>query len=323
MSAAAMPPLSPVQGPRSREEVDAYQAIVSQLSDMSVRKAHDPYIDVPWDAPQYALSPADPRLTLPSDHPLASTGWYQGLAEEMRVRFFVAWTSQVLKYAIGFESVLSRGLLRFAQRLDNASPEYRYVMHEVVEETRHSMMFQELIRRLGQDPKPVSEVTRVIDDRVTGWGRRVPELFFFAVLGGEVFIDQQNRELLRRPRNEVHPLLRRVIQIHVTEEARHVCFAERYLEQHLPLCSPAKREMLAFIVPLTFPAAMRMMLEPDPRLVRAFSIPAAAMTAAFGPGSAHRKKVAETTKPVRALCARHGMLERRHATVWRRAGLAE
>ena len=65
-----------------------------------------------------------------------------------------------------------------------------------------------------------------MDDRMAAFGRSFPELFFFGVLGGEIFIDQQNREYLKRPRDAVHPLVRRVLQIHVTEEARHVCFAE-------------------------------------------------------------------------------------------------
>jgi hypothetical protein len=219
--------------------------------------------------------------------------------------------------------VLGRGLLEFCQAVPNGSPEYRYAMHEVIEEGRHSLMFQEFINRTGQDPQPIRALDARIDDRVAHWGRTFPELFFFAVLAGELYIDAQNRELLRRPHADVHPLLRRIMQIHVTEEARHVCFAENYLRQHLPQISAWQRLRLAWFVPVIFADGARMMLVPDARLVAEFGIPRRVLRAAFGPGSAHRAQVAGVVADVRALCAEHGLLARSHQRLWRALGLLQ
>lgn len=297
----------------------SYAAILARLSEMSVRKAHDPYLDIAWDAPENRIMPGDPRLALDPRHPLARTAWHRALDPDTRARFGAEWLAQALKFAVGFEAVLSRGLLVFAQTLGNRTPEYRYVMHEVVEEGRHSMMFQELLDRLDADPQPVSGLDRWFDDRIAMNARRFPELFFLSVLGGEIFIDRQNRDELRRPRGEVHPLLRRVLQIHVTEEARHVCFAENYLREHLPRLGATKQTLLKVLTPIVLSEPARMILIPPKRLIERFEIPREALREAFGSGSEHRVTLERTVEPVRELAEAHGFWWP-HA--WLRLGLS-
>jgi len=301
---------------------ESYEARLVRLSELSVRKCYDPYLDIAWDAPESAIDPSDPRVCLDPSHPLAQGAWYAGLDEPTRARFGLEWGMQVLKYGVGFEAVLNRGLLEFCQGVPNRSPEFRYAMHEVVEEGRHSLMFQELINRSGCDPTPIRYFDARIDDQVTHWGRTFPTLFFFAVLAGELFIDDQNRSVLRRPPASVHPLLRRVMQIHVTEEARHVCFAQSYLREHLPQASAWQRVRLSWAVPLIFADTARMMLIPDRRLRQKFAIPNAALRQAFGPKSEHRVHLAQVTEPVRTLCQEHGLWRAPQAALWRACGLA-
>ena len=119
-----------------------------------------------------------------------------------------------------------------------------------------------------------------------------------------------------------HPLVRRIMQIHVIEEARHVRFAASYLRERLPRLSFFRREQLAFLIPSTFSDTRRMMLEPDERLQARYGIPRSVMRAAFGKGSAHRAQVADMLAPVRGLCEEHGLYAKRHARVWRAFGLA-
>jgi len=64
--------------------------------------------------------------------------------------------------------------------------------------------------------------------------------------------------------------LRRVLQIHVTEEARHVRFAELSLRERLPHASTAKLRSLRWAVPVLLRDSQRMMLSPTPRLQRRF-----------------------------------------------------
>jgi hypothetical protein len=50
-----------------REEVereDKYQRLLARLSHQSVVKHFDAYADIPWDDPDYAVDPDDPRFIL-------------------------------------------------------------------------------------------------------------------------------------------------------------------------------------------------------------------------------------------------------------------
>jgi len=46
-----------------------------------------------------------------------------------------------------FENLLQRGLLAYAYRLRPGAPEFRYLHHEVIEESQHTMMFREFANR--------------------------------------------------------------------------------------------------------------------------------------------------------------------------------
>jgi len=298
-----------------------YTSAIEHLNELSVCKYHDPFTDIDWDAPAHRIDPEDPRLCIPDDHPLARTAWYATLPAATRSRFGLRFLAQTLKYGIGFEAVLSRGLLEFCQTVPNRSPEFRYAMHEVIEEARHSQMFQEFIDRAGAQTRVIEGLPAFVDDRVAHLGRTQPCLFFFAVLGGEIFIDEQNRSALKRPKAEVHPLVRLIMKIHVMEEARHVCFAQRYLQEHLPQLSAWQRFYMGFVVPLTFSYGAQLMLTPDRQLREEFGMPQEAFDAAFGAGSEHRKLLMRATEPMRVLCAQHGLLRPAHLWAWRRVGL--
>ena len=198
---------------------------------------------------------------------------------------------------ITFESCLSRGLLEFAGDLPNGSPLFRYAMHEVVEESHQSMMFHEFIRRSGREPEGVSGVETWAQRRVARMGRSFPELFFVCVLAGEVFVDHDNRERLRAG-GEQHPTLRRVMQIHVTEEARHVRFATGYLREHFPRASPLKRFVIRTMAPGLFAHGEELILQPPPSFVKRYEIPRSVLTEAFGPASKHAAMIREVLAPI-------------------------
>jgi P-aminobenzoate N-oxygenase AurF len=321
MQAAPIPQL-PTSGFGRLRRDQPHARLLARLNSLSVTHGHDPFVDIDWDAPENRIDPRDERLAIDPGHALAGSDWYAALAPEARTRFGLEWLAQVVKYGIAFEAVLCRGLLEFAQALPNGSPEFRYALHEIVEEARHSMMLQELIDRSGCQPHPLTALERLLDDRIAALGRSFPELFFFSVLAGEIFIDEQNREQLRRPSERQHPLVRRVMQIHVVEEARHVRFAASYLRERLPRLGFLRRERLAFTLPAMFSETSRMMLVPDRALCARYAIPPRTLRAAFGAGSAHRTRVAQMLAPVRALCEEQGLLRRRHALAWRAFGFA-
>ncbi len=108
--------------------------------------------------------------------------------------------------------------------------------------------------------------------------RAFPELFFIFVLGGEDPIDHMQRETLRDKDRELHPLLERIMRIHVTEEARHLSFARHWLKRSVPDLGPVRRTILSIGAPLILGEMGGLMLKPSKDLVREYDIPKATLT---------------------------------------------
>ncbi len=68
----------------------------------------------------------------------------------------------------------------------------------------------------------------------------MPIAFFIGVLAGEEPIDHTQKNVLREG-TSLHPIMERVMAIHVAEEARHISFAHEYLRKRLPQLTPMKR----------------------------------------------------------------------------------
>jgi len=180
----------------------------------------------------------DPVWELGPDHALGGTSWYGAQPREVRTRIGLHIVVSAMHLGAHFENVLTKGLLEFALCCcRSARPSFRYAYHEAIEESQHTLMFREFVNRSGLDPGRLRRVDISGSRRVVRMGRRFPELFFLFVLGGEDPIDYVQRTMLRSER-EVHPLLRRMMQIHVTEEARHLCFARAYLRERVPAPRP-------------------------------------------------------------------------------------
>jgi hypothetical protein len=279
---------------------EALAAVTERLNHLSVINRHEGYRDVDWNGPDSRIDRFDPRFRLPPDHPLGATDWYRSLPEPAQASLGLDAICQSLRYGIAFESCMSRGLLEFVETLPPRSSQYRYAMHEVIEESHHSMMFREFIDRSGRRPAGLPAFNRLYNRLIVRWAATFPELFFFHVLSGEIFIDDDNRARLAH-REEQHPLVRRMLQIHVMEEARHVCFAEAFLRDRVPRLPRWRRWQIEMLLPVLLDQGERMMLRPIPKLVREYTIPACVMADAFGSESAHQRRVRAIVAPVHAL----------------------
>ena len=154
-----------------------------------------------------------------------------------------------MKAGLQFESILKRGLLEYAFGLPDNSPEFRYTYHEVIEEAQHSLMFQEFVNRCGLPVPGLRWDLKFGARRVIWMARRFPSMFFVFVLAGEDPIDHVQRTALRSGR-ELHPLLERIMRIHVTEEARHLSFARQYLRTNAPSLTWWQRQRIATMAPI-------------------------------------------------------------------------
>lgn len=300
-----------------------FRALVRRLSEQSVTKHYDAYADIPWDDPAFAIDPTDPRFVLdPVAHPLGATDWYRRQPPQLQARIGLHVVATSMKRGMEFENVLERGLLGYAfHRLGNGDPRFRYVYHEVAEETHHSMMFQEFVNRSGADPAPMGTGVRMATARVVRLGHRFPALFFLFVLGGEDPIDQVQRSVLRSG-GELHPLVETIMRHHVTEEARHISFARHHLKVEVPRLGRVRRARLAVATPVLLAIMADMMLAPPPDLRTRYGVPRRVLREATTSAAARRRKLDSVAK-LRRLAGQLGLLTPRTTPLWRALGLWE
>jgi len=294
---------------------DAWLKLVERLNRQSTDKHFDAYADVDWDAPEMRIDIHDPRWELTETDPLGHTEWYRSQPQEIRAEIGLSRIVSNMKVGLQFENVLQRGLLEFAAKLPNGTPEFRYAYHEVIEEGHHSMMFQEFVNRSGLEAPGMPKFIQMQANRVVLMGRRFPEMFFFFVLGGEDPIDHVQRETLRSGR-ELHPLLERIMRIHVTEEARHLSFARHLLKQRVPQLSPIKKFAVAIQAPITLGVMAGMMLRPPGSLIRRYNIPPEVVKEAYDNDQA-RADAARSLRKVRDLSVELGLVNSFTKPIWK------
>ncbi|WP_433657658.1 AurF N-oxygenase family protein [Nocardia sp. CA-128927] len=252
----------------------AYAGILTTLSEGSVNKHFDPYTEIDWDAPEWAVVPNDPRWILPADSdPLGAHPWYLALPEARKIEIGMWRQANVAKVGLQFEEVLIGGVMNYLFAVvPNGSGEFRYLNHEVAEEVNHTLMFQEMVNRIGLDVPGMSRFMKTVGPLVPLLGRFFPTTFFVAVLAGEEPIDHVQKSVLRAGEN-VHPIMRDVMRIHIAEEARHIAFAHEYLRQRVPKLGFVQRSTLSLAYPIIMFIACDLIVKPPRSLFHAFDIP--------------------------------------------------
>jgi hypothetical protein len=301
-------------------DTSSFDQLLGRLSSQSLTKRFDAYLDVPWDEPGYEIDHDDPRWELGPDDVLGATSWYQAQPAGVRSRIGLHGIVSNMKTGLQFESILKRGLLEYAAKLPNQSPEFRYAYHEVIEEAQHSLMFQEFVNRSGIDVPGLPPLMAFGARRVIVNGRRFPELFFIFVLGGEDPIDHVQRQALRSER-EINPLLERIMRIHVTEEARHLSFARHYLKTRVPQLNFLKRTALAVQAPFILGTMSQLMLKPSSQIVKTYGIPKEVIREAYTDNPVHKAKTIEALTKVRRLCEELGLITPVSKQIWKALGI--
>ena len=303
------------------QAADRFAELVGRLSHQSVVKHFDAYTDIAWDDPAWAIDPADPRWELAADAPLATTEWYRSLPQETRARIGLHLIVSNMKAGLQFENILERGLLEYAFALPDGAPEFRYAYHEVIEESQHSLMFQEFVNRAGLPVPGLAWDLKLGSRAVIQMARRFPAMFFVFVLGGEDPIDHVQRTVLRSGR-ELHPLIERIMRIHVTEEARHLSFARHYLKGRVPKLNPLKRLAVSMQAPITLGIMAGLMLQPPRHLVKRYGIPKSVIKEAYGSDEA-KAEVRRSLRKVRQLCLELGLVTPLSKPIWKAFGIWE
>jgi len=303
----------------SDKEAD-YQKLLKRLCDAAVVRRYEAYRDIAWDDPEMQIDLDDPRWELPADHPLGSTEWYKSQAPGTRSRIGLHMGAGFCYIGRIFEGVLSRGLLRFAATQPHNSLEYRFAYHEVIEEGHHSLMFQEFVNRTGLPVPLVGPELIQVTSTVAEYGTTFPELLFIYALGGEDPIDYVQREGYRK-KSDRHPLMQRISQIHIVEEARHVAFARAFLRLNVPKLSEEKRTEMSLLVPGILGLLSGLMMKPPEHIIETYSIPPEVIDEAFTNNPAQRELVVASLSKIRALCEELGLMTPEATKLWDQAGL--
>ncbi|MDN4161623.1 AurF N-oxygenase family protein [Nocardioides abyssi] len=298
----------------------SYADTLRTLSEASVHQHFDAFLDIAWDDPAYVVDPADPRWVLPTSDVLGRHPWYRGLPLERQVEIGLYRQANVTKVGLQFEQVLISGLMTYAFGLRNGSPEFRYSTHEATEECHHTQMFQEFVNRSGQDVAGGTWAFRAVAPFLPLFAKWAPFAFFYGVLAGEEPIDHVQKAVLRAG-EDTHPLLRRIMQIHVAEEARHIGFAHQYLEHRAPRLGRVERFALSIIVPLVMRWLGDQILRPGRQARRDMGIPRSVAREVWWRDAESRKFLRDLFADVRMLADRTGLRNPVSRVLWRALGI--
>ncbi|QKT05834.1 diiron oxygenase [Gordonia sp. X0973] len=206
---------------------DARTAIASRLLKGSSSRSFDPIVELDWEAPleegKYFLPPHVISLY--------GTDLWNAMTEEERIELSRQEMAHVLSVGIWFENLLNRALLLRLMREDPAAATSHYELTEMGDECRHMTMFGKVIERSGARPymmRPVDRAAMYALPLVM----RGTMLWVITLVGEELF-DALQREMRTDP--QLQPIVARLMQIHVTEEARHIGFARDGVMRRKPI----------------------------------------------------------------------------------------
>ncbi|MCH5641929.1 MULTISPECIES: diiron oxygenase [unclassified Gordonia (in: high G+C Gram-positive bacteria)] len=300
---------------------DDYAQVLDDLSSASVHRNFDPYLDIDWDAPHMAVVENDPRWILSYDvDPIGRHPWYQNLPQDKQIKIGMWRQANVAKVGLQFESILIRGLMQYSFKLSNGDKRFRYTTHESKEECNHTLMFQELVNRIGMDVPGAKVGYRLISPLVPLASTTFPSIFFFGVLGGEEPIDHLQKDFLRT-RSNLHPAMAAVMQLHVAEEARHISFAHNHLRATVPGKGRIQRFALSLMFPLTMRILLGAIMVPPRSFAKEFDVPREVMKDIFWRSGESKRVRRNVFGDVRMLAEQCGLMNPISRLVWRVLGI--
>jgi hypothetical protein len=294
----------------------AYVDMLNTLSEGSVRRNFNPYTDIDWDSPEFAVVPNDERWILPQTDPIGKHAWYQSQSKERQIEIGMWRQANVAKVGLHFESILIRGLMEYAFWTPNGSPEYRYCLHEAVEECNHTMMFQEMVNHIGADVPGMPRLLKWVQPVIPLVAGPLPIPFWFGILAGEEPIDHTQKNVLREGKT-LHPIMERVMAIHVAEEARHISFAHEYLRKRVPNLPRRKRFWLSLYVPVVMRVLCSAIIVPPRTFWKTFDIPRSVRKDIFFQSPEARLMLRDMFGDVRMLAHDTGLMNPFAKLVWR------
>ncbi|MBO9521281.1 MAG: diiron oxygenase [Nocardioidaceae bacterium] len=301
--------------------IQSYDEKLLTLSEGSVHQHFDAFTDIDWHDPDFEVRRDDPRWVLPEADALGRHPWYRALPLERQIEIGIWRQANVAKVGLQFENVLIRGLMEYVMTLPNGSAEFRYCTHEATEETHHTQMFQEFVNRTGADVPGGPRYFRALAPFLPLAARVLPNIFFIGVLAGEEPIDHAQKSILRAGDGAegrgMHPMLQRIMQIHVAEEARHISFAHEYLRQRVPFAGRVRRGMLSVAFPVIMRVLGDVIMVPGKEMTRDVGVPKKVLDEVFWESPEGEEMLRELFSDVRMLAEELGLMNPVSRRVWK------
>ncbi|EFQ83855.1 hypothetical protein HMPREF0063_10571 [Aeromicrobium marinum DSM 15272] len=295
---------------------ETYEESLKRLSQASVDRHFDAFVDVQWDHPDFSVDPDDARWILPAGaDPLGGHPWYQALPVARQIEIGQWRQANIMKVGLQFENILIRGIMQYVFTRPNGSAEYRYLTHEATEECHHTQMFQECVNRIGVDVPGMPFWMRKIATFLPWAGSAFPLAFFIGVLAGEEPIDHTQKQVMRAGA-EGPPVLRRVMEIHIAEEARHISFAHLYIQRNAHKLGRIERQIVAALYPVIMRVLGDAILVPGKEFRREFDIPKHVIKDLYWRSPESRERLSEIFSDVRMLAEESGLMTRFSRRLW-------
>jgi hypothetical protein len=219
--------------PPSREEFS------DRLLRGSAKKSYAPVVDIDWESP---VEP-DKFFLPPRVVSLYGTPMWADMTREQQIELSRQEFINLLSAGVWFENILNQALLRGLMHADVTSASTHYSLTELGDETRHMVMFGRTIKAVDGKPFQPGRFQRMIINTLPLMFQK--SVLWIAALVGEEIFDALQRLILDDP--ELQPIVRRIMRIHVTEEARHIQFARDGARRDVPMMRRRNRFLLATI----------------------------------------------------------------------------
>jgi hypothetical protein len=282
-----------------------------QLVAASQRTTLDPFEYVDWSVPI-----DDSAFHLPPELlPLYGTAPWDAMSETERIAYSRHETAALCGAGIWFENVLMQVVLRHLADLPVTDPAHRYLLVEVADECRHSMMFGEYIRRAGTPAyAPDCSINDAFGPADTLPGGRA--MAYLLILAVEELLDVCNRATMRDER--IHPVSRQMAKLHVLEEARHVSFAKTYLTEFWPTLPAEDRAAACAFAPHAVGFVADLVVHDA--VYETLGIAGGAAIARANP--AHRDRVVQDLAKLTGFLSELGVIDGATRPTWVERGLA-
>ncbi len=197
---------------------------IERLIRISREKPLDHETFVPW---EIALGPEfgylSEKLVSLAEHPI-----YPTLSLEQKRELAKREVVQAMYAYCWSEGLFCAFMTRYMMQQAPDHVERRFLLHEVIEESKHQQMFANTIVKMGAQPVPVGRLQAWLAEFCVRYCS--PAFVFLSCIAVEMMADRYGEEL--RHDKHAHPILQKVAQLHNIEEARHILFTKILLKRY-------------------------------------------------------------------------------------------